>query len=161
MILVRRAEVSDFDQIDSLQKSAFPGDALLMSWEEVRDRCTGKKPGALLVAAHGKAVVAYCVLTDRPFRPWTGWDFLAVDPASSRLGIATKLTGEVFRSASRPFIRGFVRSTNTRALAHYRKWGFIQTGRKRAFYSDGDDAIVLLGQNIIHPDRIKSLFSSH
>jgi len=156
-IQVREAIEEDFHRIDELQNEAFPDDVLLMSSEEMLDRCQGIKSGALLVAIYENKVVGYCVLTDRSYRPWTGWDFLAVDPSYTRLGIASKLTDQAFRSANRLFIRGFVRSKNSGALAHYRKWGFVQTGLKREFYSDGDDAIVLLGQRILKPSIVTPL----
>ncbi|MEM7069255.1 MAG: N-acetyltransferase [Pseudomonadota bacterium] len=143
-IEIRTATPNDIVYIDRLQHEAFPGDVLLMSRDEMISRIRGAKKGEILVACGDNKVVAYCVLTDRPFRPWTGWDFLAVSPTHWRLGIATKLTEEVCRCATRPFIRGFVRSKNKGALSHYKKIGFFQTGRKRKFYSDGDDAIVLL-----------------
>jgi ribosomal protein S18 acetylase RimI-like enzyme len=158
-ILVRKAEEADFAQIDRLQNDAFPGDVLLMSAEHMSQRCQGAIKGAVLVATIEEKVVGYCVLTDRPFRPWTGWDFLAVDPEFSRLGIATKLTEEVMKSANRFLIRGFVRSKNSGALNHYRNSGFFQTGRKKEFYSDGDDAIVLLGQRVL-PMHLLSKFIS-
>ncbi len=146
---VRLATVADCEAVDRLQTKAFPGDVLLMTKAEMEDRCTGRKDGVLLVATCDEAVAAYVVLTNRRYRPWTGWDFLAVDPAFSRLGIAGRLTEEVFRRASRPLIRGFVREYNHSALALYRRYGFIQTGRRFGHYSTGEDAIVLLGQTLV------------
>ena len=147
-IETRAARLSDYDALDRLQNDAFPGDALLLSLADMKSRLAGDTPGAILVATEGERVVGYTVMTDRPKRPWTGWDFLAIDLARARRGVGARLVEEVLRRARRPLIRGHVRASNIAALRLYQKHGFISTGRKRSFYSNGDDAIALLGQRV-------------
>jgi ribosomal-protein-alanine N-acetyltransferase len=36
-----------------------------------------------------------------------------------------------------------VKARNTRALALYARNGFVEVGRRRAFYADGSDAVLM------------------
>ena len=71
---------------------------------------------------------------------------LAVAPRARRLGIATALlraaTAEVARrGATALFLE--VAEGNVAALALYRHAGFVQIDRRRHYYADGADALVL------------------
>jgi ribosomal-protein-alanine N-acetyltransferase len=46
-----------------------------------------------------------------------------------------------------------VRPSNLAALALYHKYGFAQTGRRRAYYEDnGEDALILTTPPLASPD---------
>ncbi|MSP00250.1 MAG: GNAT family N-acetyltransferase [Acetobacteraceae bacterium] len=71
---------------------------------------------------------------------------LAVDPARRRLGLGSALLrGAMDRAASLGATSMFleVAVTNHAALAVYAAHGFIDAGRRRQYYSDGTDALVL------------------
>lgn len=71
---------------------------------------------------------------------------LAVVPAARRQGIATALLRvarreAIARGGSVMFLE--VATGNGAALALYRRDGFVEVGRRRCYYSDGSDALVL------------------
>jgi [ribosomal protein S18]-alanine N-acetyltransferase len=71
---------------------------------------------------------------------------LAVTPGARRQGIATRLmhaaTAEACAcGAAVLFLE--VATTNTGARALYRRAGLVEVGRRRRYYPDGSDAIVL------------------
>jgi ribosomal-protein-alanine N-acetyltransferase len=71
---------------------------------------------------------------------------LAVVPAARRRGVATALLREAQQQAtdrggSVMFLE--VAAGNEAALALYRREGFVEVGRRRRYYTDGSDALVL------------------
>jgi ribosomal-protein-alanine N-acetyltransferase len=71
---------------------------------------------------------------------------LAVMPAACRQGIATCLLQEtkalvVSRASAALFLE--VATSNAAALALYRREGFVEVGRRRRYYADGSDALVM------------------
>ncbi|MGC1409167.1 MAG: GNAT family N-acetyltransferase [Acetobacteraceae bacterium] len=71
---------------------------------------------------------------------------LAVAPSAHRRGIATGLlraTAERVRALGGTAIFLEVAIGNAAALALYRREGFIEVGRRRHYYSDSSDALVL------------------
>jgi len=71
---------------------------------------------------------------------------LATDPARRREGVARGLLGAALKEAGRLGARTAfleVSDTNDAAIALYQSTGFVQGGRRRAYYSDGSDALVM------------------
>lgn len=71
---------------------------------------------------------------------------IAVDPEQRRTGTASDLLADVERRASgagadRVIVE--VAATNAGAQAFYAARGYAEIARRRAYYSDGDDALVL------------------
>ena len=71
---------------------------------------------------------------------------LAVAPAARRRGLgaallAAALQGAVLRAAAAMFLE--VSAGNAAALALYRSAGFAEVGRRRRYYADGSDALVM------------------
>jgi ribosomal-protein-alanine N-acetyltransferase len=72
---------------------------------------------------------------------------VAVTASARRLGLGTRLVGEFLRLArvhggSAVFLE--VRESNLAARALYEKWAFVESGRRRGYYSDpAEDALVL------------------
>ncbi len=100
-----------------------------------------QRPG-LGVWQHGQLVAMAC-----------GWLILdelhitlvAVDPAQRRRGLARRLLTALFqegrsRGAERATLE--VASSNAAALALYRQAGFLEAGRRRGYYRNGDDALI-------------------
>ncbi|MBD2230264.1 ribosomal protein S18-alanine N-acetyltransferase [Phormidium tenue FACHB-1052] len=71
---------------------------------------------------------------------------LAVDPRYQRRGLGKWLLVNLLTDASeRALTRATleVRPSNSRALALYESFGFETLGRRRRYYADGEDALVL------------------
>ena len=71
---------------------------------------------------------------------------LAVAPAARGQGLGAMLLagamqGAVLRGAGEMFLE--VAAGNAAALALYRSAGFAEVGRRRRYYADGSDALVL------------------
>ena len=71
---------------------------------------------------------------------------IAVDPRWRRRSIAWRLLGEVLEEAraagvDRALLE--VRSGNEAALSLYQRFGFESTGRRRRYYDDGEDALLM------------------
>ena len=71
---------------------------------------------------------------------------IAVAPAARRQGLgaallAAALQGAVLRGAAAMFLE--VAAGNAAALALYRAAGFAEVGRRRRYYADGGDALVM------------------
>lgn len=69
---------------------------------------------------------------------------IAVAPDARRAGIATSLVQAMFddvRSANRVMLE--VASSNTGAHAFYAARGFAEISRRRSYYANGDDALIL------------------
>ncbi len=67
--------------------------------------------------------------------------YIAVAPECRRRGVATRLIDEIAARASVIFLE--VREGNAAARALYKKRGFAETGVRRAYYSDGENAVVM------------------
>jgi len=71
---------------------------------------------------------------------------LATAPRFRRRGIAARLLGEVIarsRGGGLTSICLEVRAGNAAAIALYERFGFIADGRRRAYYPDGEDALLM------------------
>lgn len=98
----------------------------------------------LLVATDGERVVGFVIV-------WLILDEVhilnvAVEPGLRRRGIARMLLGELLgRAAARGFSLSTleVRVGNTPAIELYRGLGFRTVGRRRRYYSDGEDALIM------------------
>jgi ribosomal-protein-alanine N-acetyltransferase len=71
---------------------------------------------------------------------------IATGPDFRRLGIAHKLLEHVFQEAKALDVRSAlleVRSGNIAAISLYRKFGFVDDCIRPAYYSDGEDALLM------------------
>jgi [ribosomal protein S18]-alanine N-acetyltransferase len=71
---------------------------------------------------------------------------IAVHPASRRCGIGKFLIGEVMRIAGQRRIRTLhleVRVSNAAAIALYTLSGFREVSRRKRYYEDGEDALLM------------------
>ena len=71
---------------------------------------------------------------------------VVVDPAERRTGVGTALVTTLCRTlaalgARRALLE--VRAANTAALGLYATLGFTEVARRRSYYRDGEDAVVL------------------
>ncbi len=132
------ATVADQAALAALHAAAFPpaeawgADAMALMLE-MPGAFGLWRPGAGLILARAAAGEAE-VLT------------LAVPPSGRRRGLGTALLagamqGAVLRGATAMFLE--VAAGNAAALALYRASGFAEVGRRRRYYADGADALVM------------------
>lgn len=78
---------------------------------------------------------------------------VAVDPACRGKGVGRLLVQRVLddcRAGGASFVSLEVRVSNDSAIALYGKMGFVETGRRRRYYKDGEDALMM---EYIFPER--------
>ena len=71
---------------------------------------------------------------------------VAVAPAFRGTGIGRLLVQKVLdecRLQGAEFVSLEVRTSNTAAISLYRQLGFIVTGQRRAYYENGEDALLM------------------
>lgn len=139
---IRPADAADVDSIVALEAAAFSD-----PWSRGQVLAELAQPGSLVlvaVAEAGEAAVGYAALRHG------GGEAevlrLAVAAEARRRGIGTALVREglarlVHAGAGRVFLE--VRADNRAAAALYEGLGFARTGRRRGYYRDGADALVL------------------
>jgi ribosomal-protein-alanine N-acetyltransferase len=135
-VRLRPATADDAAAVHALEERLFGVDA--WSLASVREELTGE--GRRAVVACHPDVVGYVVVTE-PGSPQDPVDLLrvAVHPAHRRRGLAHRLLAEV--AAPRTLLE--VSVDNEAALAFYAAEGFTEIARRRRYYRDGSDALVL------------------
>lgn len=66
---------------------------------------------------------------------------LAVDPGARRRGVGRALLAAALAGVERAHLE--VRADNVAARALYEGFGFVVAGRRRAYYADGQDALLM------------------
>lgn len=67
---------------------------------------------------------------------------IAVSPAHRRKGIGEMLLKNMLQKCERAFLE--VRESNAGAKALYKKMGFKESGMRKGYYSDGENAVVMI-----------------
>lgn len=146
------AGLENITEILSLQEIHFPDDALKFHESSLTEKIQST-PCYVFIAKFQGQFAGYAILTDRPYRPWTGGDFLAVKPEFYGRGIAAYLMGHGLKVCSRPFLRIFVRPSNVGALKLYKRFNFVKVSTRRNNYPDGEDAIVMMALTFLNNSR--------
>ncbi len=87
---------------------------------------------------------------------------IAVDPDFQGRGVATELLRRLTLDAVARGVTDLtleVRSTNTPALALYRRFGFGPVGVRKGYYVDGEDALIMWAHDV-NRDQYLSLLGS-
>jgi [ribosomal protein S18]-alanine N-acetyltransferase len=134
-VTLRPAVREDVDTLVALEQQLFGVDA--WSAASVRDEVLA---GRVVVAADPQ-LAGYVVI--RPAGDAVDLMRIAVAPAARRRGLARALLGAV-RSDVRLLLE--VSADNTGALAFYAAEGFVEIARRRRYYRDGSDAVVMEGR---------------
>jgi [ribosomal protein S18]-alanine N-acetyltransferase len=143
---LRRATAGDVEAVAGLERELFGADA--WSTASVAEELTGPRRHAVVACDADGRVTGYAVTR-------TGDDVVdvqrvAVAPGHRRTGLARRLLAEVSRAraepdgqraASRMLLE--VSADNAPALALYASAGFVEIARRRHYYRDGSDALVL------------------
>jgi len=137
-LLIRPVLRGDLDAVNGLEKLCFkdPYPPYFI------DQLAEANPETFLVAITDDALVGYAVV-DR----WSGHDHLisiAVHPNNRRGGIARRLLAALEERLEKGrLVRLEARKSNLPAIELYRGQGFQETGVIEAYYSDGEDAVVM------------------
>lgn len=150
---VRPATARDVAAVRALELESFGVDA----WSEhsVEQELSGDGRQAL-VAAEAERLLGYAVT-------WTVAEVtdlqrLVVAPGARRRGLGGRLVRElvddaVGRGSGRVLLE--VSAVNDAAVACYRSLGFAEVDRRRAYYRDGSDALVLQLDLAADPTEVK------
>lgn len=131
---IRQATAADVPAVAALDRMLFAGDA----WSEgqVADELLGEHRRAWVV---GDPVVGYVVT--RTVDDVTDLQRIAVHPDHRRRGLARALLGTAAAHGHRMLLE--VSADNAGAVGFYTTEGFVEIGRRRRYYRDGSDALVM------------------
>ena len=150
---VRAATARDVAALRALEVESFGGDA----WSEhsVAEELGGDGRRALVAVEAGR-LLGYAVT-------WTVAEVtdlqrLVVAPGARRRGLGSRLVRELVEDAvgqgsGRVLLE--VSAANDAALACYRSLGFAEVDRRRTYYRDGSDALVLQLDLTADPTEVK------
>jgi [ribosomal protein S18]-alanine N-acetyltransferase len=135
---VRQAQAADVDAVAALEQQTFGGDA--WSRASVADELTGPLRQAFVAVDEAGEVCGYVVLLG--VGDVADLQRIAVRHDRRRRGVATALLSACDLSGLGRVVLE-VRSDNGAARAFYLRHGFDEVARRRSYYADGTDAVVL------------------
>jgi [ribosomal protein S18]-alanine N-acetyltransferase len=136
-VRLRSATAGDVDAVHALEVRLFGADA--WSPRSVHEELTG--PRRVAVVACDPDVVGYAVtMTSADV---VDLQRIAVDPGHRRAGVAHRLLARVTEQARADRMLLEVSAAKVGALGFYAAEGFGEIDRRRRYYRDGTDAVVL------------------
>lgn len=134
------ANLLDLNALRKLEKDSFDRDA----WPLLDLMAVLTFPEVIrLKAVEDRLMIGFVAGDPRPRDGW-GWiATIAVDPRFRRRGIATALLHECEKRLGVPRSRLTVRLSNEAAIRMYRREGYSSIDVWKAYYSDGEDAMVM------------------
>ena len=135
---LRAATTDDVDAVAALEEQVFGADA--WSRDGVHDEITGPLRQAVVAVDEDAQVCGYVVVLG--VAEVADLQRIVVAPAYRRRGVGSALLGACDLSAHERVVLE-VRADNHPALAFYRLHGFAEMSRRRAYYADGTDAVVM------------------
>jgi ribosomal-protein-alanine acetyltransferase len=136
-VILRPATAEDVPSVLALERELFGVDA----WSEasVREELTGAR--RLAVVACDPGVVGYVVTASAG--DVVDLQRIAVHPSRRRQGLARSLLGRACALVVGGRMLLEVAAGNAAALAFYGAEGFTEVARRRHYYRDGSDAVVM------------------
>jgi ribosomal-protein-alanine N-acetyltransferase len=131
---IRAATGTDVDAVHALERDVFGVDA--WSYESVVEELTGDRRHAVVAVAEG-LVVGYAVTMNAG--DLVDLQRIAVAAPHRRQGLARRL----LEAVRQPRMLLEVAATNEVAIAFYESQGFEEIDRRRRYYRDGTDAVVM------------------
>lgn len=154
-LLIRRMTLEDIPAVVALDRMSFS-----MPWPErsFRFELTDNPASRCWVAEFDERVVGMVVV-------WLFVDeahvaTIATHPEYRRQGIARKLLTYILQAAMREGARTSfleVRESNSPAQEMYRKFGYVEVGRRKRYYKDNDEDAILMSLEQINVDRLNEL----
>lgn len=138
--VIQPAGWRDFRQVLQLERACFEHDA--WPWIDILAALTF--PDTVPLKAVETGLVVGFVIGDLRRREGMGWiASIGVHPDWRRRGLARRLLRACEASLGTPRVRLTLRASNTSALLLYQSSGYVDAGRWRNYYRDGEDAIVM------------------
>ncbi|MCT7374680.1 GNAT family N-acetyltransferase [Chelativorans salis] len=140
-LILRLACVSDVEQLDAIEQSAFAHDRL--SRRSLRGSIR-RETAQMIVADRDGTLVGYCLVLFRKSSRIARLYSLAVAPSHAGSGLGRILLAaaeEAARRQGRLSLRLEVREDNLRAIGLYERSGYRRLGSKPGYYEDGVAAI--------------------
>ena len=138
---VRRAEPGDIDALIKLEHRVFPTDRI--SRRSLR-RLLKSRSSAVLVAVENAHLAGTAIVLFRSGSVVARLYSIAVAPHAGGRGVASMLLDaaeEASLASGARVMRLEVHHANHAAISRYRKSGYREFGRYRAYYEDGGDAL--------------------
>ncbi len=135
-MIVRPAALADVEEVAALERELFGADA--WSDTQVADELAGPRRTAV-VAVDGAGLVGYAVTVRGP--DVVDLQRVAVRPSARRAGVGRRLLRAVLDGERRVLLE--VSEANGGARSFYAGEGFTEVARRRRYYRDGSDALVL------------------
>jgi [ribosomal protein S18]-alanine N-acetyltransferase len=135
---VRPAGAADVDSVVALERAVFGPDA--WSPAAVEEELTGPLRQAFVAVDESDAVCGYVVLLT--VADVADLQRICVHESHRRHGVATALLQACELAGAQRVVLE-VRADNDDALAFYRRHGFCEASRRRRYYADGVDAVLL------------------
>lgn len=141
-VRVRRAEVSDLDDLVALEASSFAQDRL--SRAQYRKHLDSQTALVLVASANHRRFLGTAVVFFRKATTVARLYSLATTPQARGKGVGSALIGaaeDTARSRGCRVLRLEVRTDNAVAIALYEHLGYARIGTYKAYYADGTDAL--------------------
>jgi ribosomal-protein-alanine N-acetyltransferase len=137
---IQTANILDLNALRKLEHACFEKDAwplldliAVLTWSDV----------IRLKAMETGGMIGF-IASDPRRSDGTAWiAIVAVDPHFRRRGIATELIAACEAHVELPTIKLVVRLSNENAISLYEKLGYRNSDIWRAYYSDGEDGLVM------------------
>lgn len=139
--MIRTATLADAAGLAELERCVFDTDRI--SLRSFR-RLIAAQTARTLIASAGGRILGYAVLLFRRGAGMARLYSIAVSPEAAGLGVGGRLLEaceKLTLATGRKRLRLEVSRNNLRAIALYRKNGFVQFGVHRSYYGDGSDAL--------------------
>ena len=139
--MIRPARAGDVDALAAVEEDAFGPDA--WSREQVADELAGATRHVAVAEADDEIVGYAAISVAGDAADLTR--IVVADP-HRRSGVASELLialHEAARQAGADRVLLEVAASNVAARELYRAHGYVEISRRRAYYADGDDALVL------------------
>ena len=133
---IRAATGDDAAGVRALELELFGGDA----WSE--QTVAETLAARTVLVAEEAGLLGYVVLAQAG--DVVDLERIAVRPDRQRAGIASALLDAALREVAPDRVLLEVRADNEAAVAFYRRSGFEEIGRRRRYYRDGTDALVMI-----------------
>ena len=145
---LRRAEARDFDDIAALRKQTIGGEYFQNTFDEERQN----PRYVFAVLEIDEKPAAYAVMELVP--PDAALAEVSVRSDLQRLGYASQLWRYAMEHATLRKVKNVfleVRPSNIAALAWYKKLGFVEINRRKAYYSNPDEDAIVMKYSVANP----------
>ena len=148
-VAIRRLELADLDAIEKIERASYP-----RPWSRSMFVSELAKPSSLSLAATlDDGMLAGYLVVSRYVDAWHVMN-VAVAEKQRRLGIASTMLRSLLDETGRDAERGYtleVRVSNVAAIRLYERFGFVQRGIRRGYYTDNREDALIMWRDPVRP----------